>query len=944
MRLSARSVLPLLAALSLAPASRATDPPLLQAPAGSDVARVVPDGVTILPNGRLLTPAGRRLFTTQDLWNLRLRPDGKVAVALTSHGITVYPQPDATRAPAAHAAGFVLAHKGLCPSGVFTRDGSRLILGSGDDGGIIVYDTHDWHDTDAVLGGAAGTAPAGPLRVREQAPLTAISADGNGVKDSYINDLALSPDERFVYGVDIANQRVVTFDLTAGAVVGSVPAGREPYALLLSPDGKRLYVANIGLFDYTLIPKPMAEAVAAGANVNGLSKPPFAFPSRESEQGVEAEGRHIAGLGSPYVPEAQSVWMYSLAAPGQPRLARQAKAGLLIHAPADGGKAVGGSAPNALLLHGGILYVSCANNDTVQALDAATLKLRRTIRLSPSPLVAKLRGVIPSGMAMNAKGDRLYVCESGLNAVAVIDPGSGKTLGHIPTGWFPVQAALSTDEKTLYVATQKGLGYGPRGSKNPRPETDERFGLDAMPGMIAAIPLPQGADEAARQMTAWTQAVLHDNGIEDAGAAAGAAAARPPSALPRVPAQAETGPIRYVVFITKENHTFDGIFGGLKGANGEPDYAEFGREGWIREKGRTERVTVMPNHLQLAEQFAISDNFYMEPQASGDGHRWLVGAYPSLWTTRVFYSGWQFRANDAAKGRLVSFGSNGSQIPEDYLENGSLWEHLTRGGISFRNYGEGFEFPEAYEGPLTNKAGMYEVANYPMPKVLYDHTCFAFPSFNTNIPDIARADWFIQDIENNYRKRGKPLPRFLNIALCNDHGTGPRPAQGYPYVCSYMADNDLALGRVVEYLTHQPEWKNMAIFVTQDDSGADDDHVDRHRSYVLAISPYARHGYVSHVHTSIMSIIKSIYLAFGLGPNNQFDALASDLGDMFGTTPDFTPYQHLPSDRRIFRPEETFDPSDPTFERRRREKPDVAMDDPAFEEKLHNDGEPQGGK
>jgi hypothetical protein len=127
----------------------------------------------------------------------------------------------------------------------------------------------------------------------------------------------------------------------------------------------------------------------------------------------------------------------------------------------------------------------------------------------------------------------------------------------------------------------------------------------------------------------------------------------------------------------------------------------------------------------------------------------------------------------------------------------------------------------------------------------------------------------------------------------------------------------MALGQIVDYLSHTPEWKNTAIFVTQDDAGGDSDHVDRHRSFVLCISPYAKHNYVSHVHTSIMSIIRSIYGIFGLGPNNLFDAVASPLDDMFTDKPDFTPYTYVPADRRVFRPEETFDPTDPTFKKRR---------------------------
>jgi hypothetical protein len=326
----------------------------------------------------------------------------------------------------------------------------------------------------------------------------------------------------------------------------------------------------------------------------------------------------------------------------------------------------------------------------------------------------------------------------------------------------------------------------------------------------------------------------------------------------------------------------------------------------------------MPNHLKLAREFAISDNFYMEPQASGDGHRWLVGVYPSLWTTRVFYSGWNFNADNDQPGRFVSFGSNGSQIPEDYLENGSLWEHLDRGKVSFRNYGEGFEFPGVDEADDTEKSGAWEIANFPMPLVLFKNTCFEFPIFNMNIPDVARVQWFIDDIEKNYRKKKKPLPRFINIALCNDHGTRPNPKAGYPYVCSWMADNDLALGRLVEYLSSQPEWKEMAIFVTQDDSGGDADHVDRHRSFVLGIGPWMKRGHVSKAHTSIISILRTIYGLFGLGPNNLFDATATPLDDFFTDRPDFTPYRAVAPSLEVFDPKKTVDPSDPKFIKRKK--------------------------
>ncbi len=861
--------------------------PNFESPSGSEFAKIMPGGTTILPNGRLLTPVGERLYTGDDLWNVVPSPDGKLIVGFCDPGMVIYP----SKNQGANRNSYRIPWRNAAFCGVFTKNGSKLISSSGDAGhGIQVFETNQW-DKPATQ----------RLEVLDQKPLMSITAD----KEAYINDIALSPAEQYVYGADVARQKIVVFDILNGTVVADIPAGREPLSLALSSDGKRLYVANIGVFDYSLIP-------TGDGDKRGLAIPAFGFPSKEAEEGVFREGRQVPGLGDPLVPDANSVWMFDVTDPSQPVVTAKVKTGILIHAPADRGKAVGGSAPNALLLSNDFLFVTNANNDTVQYLDTKTLKVIRTVKLAPEPSLETLRGVIPSGMAVSEDGKTLYVCASGLNAVAEIEVASGTVQNWIPTGWFPTACRLSPDQRTLYVATQKGLGLGPIGPKHVRPETDERFGLQSMPGMICVVDLPATKP--------GLNTILRNNGMISSKA--------PVKQLPKE--------IEYVVFITKENHTFDGIFGGLKGSTSEPDYAEFGMNGWLKEKGKQDRIPIMPNHVRLAEQFGISDNFYMEPQGSGDGHRWLVGVYPSYWTTRVFYSGWAFKKSETAKGRIVSLASNGSQIPEDYLENGSLWEHLSRGGITFRNYGEGFEFPDNDEGPMTNRSGAYTQVNFPMPKVLYDNTDFNFPAYNNFIPDIARVDWFVEDLEKYRTEHAGSIPKFINVTLCNDHGAAARPKNGFPFVASYMADNDLALGRIVAYLSKQPEWRKMAIFVTQDDSGADNDSIDRHRSYVLCISPWAKRANVSHEHTSIMSIIKTIYGLFDLGPNNLFDATATDLSDMFTTNPDFTPYKYVPSDPRVFKPEDTFDPTDPKFERRRNEGPVVKMDDPDFVEWLRN--------
>jgi len=398
--------------------------------------------------------------------------------------------------------------------------------------------------------------------------------------------------------------------------------------------------------------------------------------------------------------------------------------------------------------------------------------------------------------------------------------------------------------------------------------------------------------------------------------------------------------IKYVVFITKENHTYDTIFDRIPGAKHDPKLLRWGLHQTITGKDQPtlEDVAVMVNHNALAREFTVSDNFYMEPEASGVGHRWLVGVQPNNLMQMTYSVGWSFKKNSSAPGRRYSMGSNGSLIPEDYPEAGSMWEHLGRHGIRFRNYGEGFEFPGVNEDEDTHPTGAREVVNIPMPKVLFDNTCRGFPIFNMNIPDQYRAHWFMKDVEELFLSGKQPFPAFVNIAICNDHGADPKPDKGYPYLASWMADNDLAMGRIIEFLTHTPYWKNMAIFVTQDDSGGEPDHLDAQRSVLLVISPYARRGYVSHRHTTIVSMHRTLYQIFGLPPLNMFDALANDFADCFIKTPDFRPYKVRPVDPRIFDPEKAKDPKDPDYGKARL-LPSFPLDDPDEMDKVLRRGE-----
>jgi len=877
----------------------------LEAPAGERYAERNPNGVTILPSGRLLTPHGKQVVVAPHPYGLALSPDGRTLVTSNSgtgpFSISILTNLDApTPEMAQIPPGQQNSKEGINAvfMGVAIAPDNRTLYASGGNDGILLI-----------------------LDAQTKQKLGEIPLDGAQYADSFPGDLVLTRDGRTLYVVDNANFRLVIVDTEARKVVRSVRVGRYPYAVALSPDEKTAYVANIGMFEYSAIPAPLSiagrGAEGEGSGRSGLPFPPFGFPSKEARDGVVIDGRMIPGLGDPNVPESFSVWAVDVGA-AEPKVIAKVKTGTPVGEKGERYESVGGSSPNALAVSDRFVFVSNGANDTVQAIDRTTHRIARTIRLSPSPLVAKLKGVMPFGLALSPDGRRLYVAESGLNAVGVIDTGSGKVVGHIPVGWFPSRLAVSQDGRTLYVANAKGFGAGPNGGPNFTPGPEGTSIGRLMRGSVSILPAPSDTELAQ-----LTRQVLENNGLVNRYAEA---RSRPPSAIPRGTGR-PSGQIRYVVFITKENRTYDEVFGALPGGRGVPEMARFGAP---RRVGEHENVVAMPNHLRLALSFVVCDNFYMNSDHSADGHRWLVGVPPNVWVetnVSASYGGRRdFRLNTTAPGRRAIFESNSSVMPEDYWEDGAIWEHLHRHGIAFRNYGEGFEFAGVDEGPGLKPTGARETVNIPMPKVLFDNTCREYPNFNMNIPDQYRADQFLKEFNAKFAHDPQAMPRYIYIHLPNDHGASPRPKDGYPYLESYMADNDLALGRIVEALSKSRYWPEMAIFVTEDDSQSGVDSVDAHRSVLLIISPYAKRGYLSHRHTDISSIHKTVFAIFGLPPLNQFDMLASDFSDCFTTTPDLRPYEAVSVDPRIFDPARARDPLDPDY-RQARLRPSIPLDD-----------------
>jgi YVTN family beta-propeller protein len=700
-----------------------------------------------------------------------------------------------------------------------------------------------------------GSAPNGRRR--------SIDLNQKGFDDSYTGDLALDSERGMLYVVDQANFRVAVIDTRLRQVVASVKVGRLPFAMTLSEDRRRLYVTNLGMFEYQAIPG--ADVKQAG--VTGLAFPAFGFPSAEAASGAERATERgpvkVPGLGDPNLRESNSVSVVDVSTPTAPKVETFIRTGLPFSPSVHGG-----SSPSGILAAAGRVFVSNANDDTITVIDPKTSTVEAEIPIR-IPGLERYRGVLPIGLAYHQKSGSLMVAEAGINAVGVIDVNQRRVLGHIPAAWFPTRVVL--DHDTVFVANGRGFGQGPNALRG-----------SARQGSVSVFPLP-----AAGELDAKTAFVMEANGFR-----ASAQAERP------LPAG-----IKHVVLIVKENRTYDEVFGDIPGTMGMPEIARFGTRGYVDGKqGRLSirDLNVTPNHHAMARQWAISDNFYTDSDVSVDGHHWLVGSYPNAWTESSLMAAYGEQKKDfrmtAAPGRLIFAGSDSSVHPEEQLENGTLWHHLDRHHITFRNFGEGFELAGVDESKDLEPTGARFLTNVPMPDPLYRNTSRTYPGFNTNVPDQFRATQFIKEMD------GMALPQFVFIHLPNDHTAGARAADGYPYSESFVADNDYALGRIVEYLSGRKEWSETAVLVTEDDAQSGVDHIDAHRTVLMALGPWVRRNYVSHANTSFPGLLKTIFRLLGIPPLNLYDATATDLSDLFTARPDPAVYKVLPVDQRLFDP------------------------------------------
>jgi len=824
----------------------------------------------ILPNGREIHPAGNWIPVAPYPFALSVRPDG-AQIAVPSIGFPFAlnvidnpssPSPAVRRWPAAGGNDpSVEVHAGLA----YSPNGALLYVATGDSGKIRAYRTDDWKQVAEVSldGSVANPSP---------------ETQNNDFQQSFAATLVITADGRTLYALDQGGWRIVILDAATLERLASIPTGSYPYGLALSPDGTRLYVTNTGLFEYTTIPGSSEKDPLC----TGLHFPPFGYPSKQAREGAFVEGKQIQGLGDENSNRGSSLWTYDVHDRAHPSLTAKLRLGEKITEVS--GQTVGGAAPSGVAADAEAVYVALAHEDAIAKVTADGSRLVGQAELSPFTEAQfhdahghALRGVMPSGLTL--RDGRLYVAESGIDAVGVLDADSLRVIEHIPAGWNPSAVALSPDGKTLYVVNTKGKGAGPNGGKLRGPSEPIYVGA-LEKGAVSAISL---ADLPAPGVL--IQTVVSANM---------AAIAKLPS-LPR---------LKHCFLVIRENRTYDEVLGDVAGANGDPSLTRFGLDGWAEELKTATHLKVTPNLHALVARFAMSDNFFVDSDVSADGHRWVMGIDPTPFFNTAWTSGYGGRRHDypgaAQPGRRALFGGADAPMPEDEPQFGSLWEHITASGKGVLNYGEGLEVEGNGEVEGSEPEGQRLFLNSPLPKPVFEFTDRRYPTFNLGIPDQFRADEF----ERNFKLKlatGK-IPALIVIRLPNDHTSEPRPGDGYPYRASFVADNDLALGRIVEFLSKTSVWKDSAVFVTEDDSQSGVDHVDAHRSILLVASPWVKPGSVSHEHTSMGSITRTIDELLGLGPLNLEDALAGNIAGIFDMEPHEEPFAALRPDHRVFDP------------------------------------------
>ena len=519
-----------------------------------------------------------------------------------------------------------------------------------------------------------------------------------------------------------------------------------------------------------------------------------------------------------------------------------------------GAIAVGDNPNDMCISHNGkYLYVANANDNTVSVIDLTKGKVLETLNTAVYP--TKLSGTTTNSVALSDDDKTLYIANADNNCLAVFNvskPGTSTSDGFIPTGWYP--SVVRVIGSKLYIANAKGFSSLPN-PHGPNPIDQKQavllhggdtlhihpvqyIGGGLLDGTLSIVPIP-----GAKELSVYSQAVYHNTPFNrnQANNAVGKKGNPVPSRV------GGTSPVKYVFYILKENRTYDQVLSDLKQGNGDTSLLLFGR-----------RVT--PNQHALAEKFVLMDNFYVDGEVSADGHNWSMGAYATDFNEK----NWP-----------TSYGNRGpGAIGETALNKLYIWDQAKRFNVSYRTYGE-----------------FVNADNTPRIPALKNHFPPAYPTLDLKQTDMERYQVWEKDFDS--LMRSNKLPKLSTIRMLSDHTEGT--AAGRPTPFAHVADNDLAVGKLVEHISKSPIWKNSVIFIVEDDAQNGPDHVDAHRTTAYIAGGYIKHHEVDHTMYSTSSILRTIELILGMPPMTQYDAAATPMWRCFANVADKTPFNSLPS-------------------------------------------------
>jgi DNA-binding beta-propeller fold protein YncE len=758
-----------------------------------------PDGSVLLPNQWSLNPAGRQVELGDFPVNIAVHPDGRFAAVLhTGYSAHQILVIDIPAGTVVSRTGISQAFYGL----EFSADGKRLFCSGAADEVIHAFDFSN-----------------GTLSNQQQIRLR--PAKEKGVPAGFAIDKAA----RRLYIANVWGHRITQVDM------GSPPQVKD---LQLSTNATTASSEATPSKDFDTA---AAEKRALAALYAGNPSDTFPYTCRLDEK----RGRLYVSLWGQAAVEVIDV------ASGE-RVSRW---------PTE-------EHPCEMVLtrSGKRLFVANASRNTVTVFDTEAGKPSETISAALFPNAAP--GSTPNSLALTPNETQLFVANADNNMVAVFDvsiPGKARSLGFIPAGWYPTSVRATPDGKRLLIANGKGIvpmanPLGPQPERSWSTNRTEQYIGDLFRGTLSIIDLPS-RKAFEQQLAHYTAQVYECSPLK---AEDHQAVLRPvDSPIPAQPGA--PSPIKYCLYIIKENRTYDQVLGDVPEGNGDPHLCLF-----------PQRVT--PNFHQLAREFLLLDNFYVESEVSADGHEWSMGAYATDFVEKM----WPLSYGHNGSGKFP-YPSEGN-FPIAAPAGGYLWDRAREAGVSYRSYGEFVN-----NGPTPADPAHSRV------KSLQGHFDEWFRGFDLSYPDAKRADRFISELKR-FETKGD-MPRLQILRLPNDHTHGSTAGTLTP--TAYLADNDLALGRVVEAVSHSKFWPQIAIFVVEDDAQNGPDHVDAHRTTAFVVSPYTRRGIVDSTLYSTSSMLRTMELILGLKPMTQFDAAARPMFNSFQAKPDLRPYQAKPA-------------------------------------------------